>query len=239
MDRHEPSKGTRAGDTSDIGPRLRAERERQGLSVRALAGEVGISASMVSQIETNKVSPSVGTLYSIVTRLGLSMDQVFASPAVPAPTPEAAPEPAAPRDGRVESPVSNALAALVGVELPVQRSADRRRIALGNGVHWERLTTSSDRAVDFLYVEYAPGSESCSADALVRHGGHEFGYVLRGRLGVTIAFDTYELAPDDSISFSSDSPHRLFAIGDEPVHAIWVVFGRRSDRRLSALLDRN
>lgn len=193
---------------------------------------------MVSQIETNKVSPSVGTLYSIVTRLGLSMDQVFSSTPAAEPPRDIPPEPAAPRGERIDSAVGNALAALVGAELPVQRSSDRRRIALGNGVHWERLTTSSDRAVDFLYVEYAPGSESCSADALVRHGGYEFGYVLRGRLGVTIAFDTYELAPDDSISFSSDAPHRLFAIGDEPVHAIWVVFGRGGDPRLSALLDR-
>jgi hypothetical protein len=27
-------------------------------------------------------------------------------------------------------------------------------------------------------------------------------------------------------------PHRLFAIGDETVEAIWVVVGRRGDARL-------
>jgi mannose-6-phosphate isomerase-like protein (cupin superfamily) len=85
--------------------------------------------------------------------------------------------------------------------------------------------------VDFVYVIYPVGSSSCDEDALVHHGGKEFGYVISGRLGVRIGFDEYEVGPDDSISFDSTTPHRLYAIGDEPVRAIWMVINRRNDPR--------
>ena len=65
----------------------------------------------------------------------------------------------------------------------------------------------------------------------MRHGGKEYGYVTRGRLGVRIGFDEYELRPGMAISFDSSSPHRLWAIGDEPAEAIWVVVGRQNDSR--------
>ena len=53
-----------------VGQRLRAERERQGVSLRSLAKRLAISPSALSQIETGRSRPSVGTLYAIVHELG-------------------------------------------------------------------------------------------------------------------------------------------------------------------------
>ena len=53
-------------------------------------------------------------------------------------------------------------------------------------------------------------------------------------MGVTVGFDTYELGPGDSVAFDSTMPHRLFAISEETVQAIWVVVGRRGDTRLGS-----
>ena len=47
-----------------------------------------------------------------------------------------------------------------------------------------------------------------------------------------VGFERYDLGPGDAISFDSSSPHRLWAIGDEPAEAIWVVVGRQSDGRI-------
>jgi len=77
-----------------------------------------------------------------------------------------------------------------------------------------------------------PGSESCPQDSLVTHRGREYGYIIGGRLGIRIGFDEYVLGTGDSVSFDSSSPHRLWAIGDERVTAIWFVVGRQSDTRL-------
>ena len=63
------------------------------------------------------------------------------------------------------------------------------------------------------------------------HGGKEYGYVSSGTLGVRVGFEEYELGPGGSIAFDSSSPHRLWTVGDEPVHAIWVVIGREADPR--------
>src|SRR3990172_5278166 len=44
-----------------LGARLRSAPEQAGISLRELARRIGVSASLVSQIERGSVKPSVGT----------------------------------------------------------------------------------------------------------------------------------------------------------------------------------
>lgn len=60
-----------------IGERLRQARLRRGMTVRGLARAVDVSASLISQIETGKSSPSVSTLYAITAALDISIEDVF------------------------------------------------------------------------------------------------------------------------------------------------------------------
>jgi quercetin dioxygenase-like cupin family protein len=124
-----------------------------------------------------------------------------------------------------EMPASDVTAA-VGAWMGLVRASERRVIQLASDVTWERLTPGSDPNVEFLRVTYRPGSESCPADSLLRHTGNEYGYILSGRLGVQVAFNSYDLGPGDAISFDGSLPHRLWAIGDKPAEAIWTVHGR-------------
>jgi len=62
----------------------------------------------------------------------------------------------------------------------------------------------------------------------MRHNGTEYGYVLSGRLQVSLGFDNYVLEPGDSISFDCTQPHRFSTVGDETVEAVWFVVGRRN-----------
>jgi transcriptional regulator with XRE-family HTH domain len=199
----------RAADAARVGSRLRNERERLGISLRELARRVGVSPSLVSQIELDRVNPSVSTLYALVTELGMTMSDVFG-------------------DSR---PGERLVRQLQGRDGLAERPETRRVINLASGVRWERLTPASDSEVEFLYVFYPVGAESCAEDALMTHGGREYGYVISGSLGVRVGFEEYELGPGGSIAFDSSSPHRLWAIGDEPVNAIWVVIGRDADPR--------
>jgi transcriptional regulator with XRE-family HTH domain len=203
----------RTFEPAKVGSRLRKARERRKISLRELARRVGVSPSLVSQIELDRVNPSVSTLYALVTELGMTMGDVFGDTTQQTPPAVRARQDA---DGLVVLPEA------------------RRIVNLASGVRWERLTPQADPDVEFLSVVYPVGAESCPDDALVRHAGREYGYVSSGILGVRVGFDEYELEPGASIAFDSSSPHRLWTIGGEPVHAIWVVIGRTADPRAKA-----
>src|SRR5256885_4799571 len=61
----------------NVGAWPRRERRRQGVSLRELARRVGVSASMLSQVETDRTRPSVSTIYAIATELGISIDALL------------------------------------------------------------------------------------------------------------------------------------------------------------------
>jgi len=200
---------TMAGELADLGARLREERERARISQRELARRLGVSASLISQIESGQSKPSVSTLYGIVTELGVSLDDVF----------------------RVhENELTEATA--VGAESqdaargPVVHPAERHVVELDSGVIWERLTSHQHEDVDFLHVIYDVGGSSAADERLMRHSGREYGFILSGRLGVQLGFERHELDPGDSIAFDSTTPHRLWNLGDEAVHGVWFVVGR-------------
>jgi transcriptional regulator with XRE-family HTH domain len=192
-----------------LGARIRHERQAAGLTVRKLAARISVSPSLISQIERGRATPSVATLWAIATELGLPVGDLFSDA-------EAALGTSAPTT-------------------PVQLRQTRTAITLAGGVRWERLTPTPDHEVDFVYVVYPVGSESCPPDALTQHGGKEYGYVISGRLGVQIGFDEHTLRAGDSISFESHRPHRLWAIGKGPAVAVWTVLNRRGDDRAALL----
>lgn len=226
-----------------VGQRLRTERKRQHVGLRELARRVNVSASLISQIELGRATPSVGTLYAIVNELNMSLDQLFFEeqasgdaagrgrsgppPAVAAPAAEVvdASHPPA-REAAVPGPPSLPS----DPDGPVVRHDKRQAIHLGSGVTWERMSPDTEHGVDFLYVVYDVGGASAPEHQLIRHGGREYGHLLEGRLGVTVGFETYELEPGDAVSFDSTTPHRLFNAGDVPARAIWCVVGRDDAR---------
>jgi transcriptional regulator with XRE-family HTH domain len=199
---------------SDLGPRLRAFRLRQGIGLRELARRVDLSPSSISQIETGKIRPSVRTLYALAAELGVTVDEMLFD------------EPPPTRDGGPRSP-SGSTRTATEPGLTVHRAGQRPTIVLNSGVEWERLMFWADEDVEFLEATYEPGGASSPDDSFVRHNGHEFGFVLSGSLRVVVGFDEFVLEAGDSITFPSSTPHRLSNEGSETVRAVWVVRGRR------------
>ena len=56
-----------------LGNRLKRIRSERGFSQRELAERAGISANAISLIERNENSPSVATLQSLATALGVKI----------------------------------------------------------------------------------------------------------------------------------------------------------------------
>lgn len=192
----------------NIGGRIRLERERQRLSLRELARRVGVSASMLSQVETGRARPSVSTIYSIATELGLSIDALLSEEGVAV----------AAVAGR---PMGADLGGVPASQ--VVRPEDRRKLELESGVTWELLSDLLPHLVDFMLVTYEPGGRSSPSGKLTRHGGTEFAFMLRGTLKVQTGFDEYVLRQGDAMAFDSSQPHLLLNEEAEPAVGIWFV----------------
>jgi quercetin dioxygenase-like cupin family protein/DNA-binding XRE family transcriptional regulator len=197
-----------ASDVPPIGGRIRAERLRRGVSVRGLARDVGVSASLISQIETDRKSPSVSTLYAITTALGISVEELFMPNG---------------NGGRPQGTAPPASGVPAG---PVAGPGQRRVLTFDSGVTWELLGQVPRAQLEFLLITYPPGGSSASSGLLMRHSGTECGYLLRGELVLTLGFDEHRLTAGDSVSFDSTTPHAYRNDGAEPAVGVWFVLER-------------
>src|SRR3982750_4597349 len=60
-----------------VGPRIKALREAEGLSLRDLADRSGVSAPMLSQVERGETSPTLAIAGRIAGGLELSLSQLL------------------------------------------------------------------------------------------------------------------------------------------------------------------
>lgn len=188
--------------TAELGDRIRAARTAKGLSLRATAAEAAISPSLLSQVETGKVQPSVSTLYAIVSCLGLSLDEVLGN----RPPAAAAPKPRVP-------------------VVPVQPLSEAPEIVMQNGVTWRALAVGGDEGMDAVLATYEPGAASSLDETHMRHIGIEHGFIVRGELTLKLDFDTFVLRSGDSLCFDAQRPHYYFNNTDEVAEGVWFIVG--------------
>ncbi|MGH2993470.1 MAG: helix-turn-helix domain-containing protein [Solirubrobacterales bacterium] len=213
--RRRKRKGQSAADR--VGERVASYRKDRHLKVSELARTVGVSPSLISQIERGQSQPSVATLFALAESLDVPVDAFFVKEGNSGEVAEAKPRPA--KAEVTESGVSAKDAA------PAQRYLVRRdaraAISIEGGVLWERLTPETLPHVDFLELTYEPGAES--NPELYRHPGSEMVLVLTGRFDIYVGFERYELNAGDSIHFPSTFPHRYVNPTDEVAHAVTVI----------------
>jgi transcriptional regulator with XRE-family HTH domain len=200
-----------ADPSLEIGARLTAHRARRGVRVSELARRIGVSPSLISQIERGQSRPSVSTLFAMAQALDVPVDTFFRDGDEAAGAPKTAP--ARPDEPKEPMPA--------GDHRYVVRADERAAIDIDGGVRWERLTPTTLDHVDFLELIYGPHAES--NPTLYRHPGSEMVLVLTGRLDIYLGFERYELGPGDSIHFPSSFPHRYVNPSDETARAVTVI----------------
>lgn len=187
-----------------IGARLRHERQTRGISLRKVAQDLGVSASLISQVETGKTQPSVATLYALATLMSISVDDLL---------------------GLETDHATASIPAVANLDL--QRGSQNPVIEMENGVRWERLAMGRQGDVDALLVTYQPGASSSLEGKLMRHAGSEYAYMLEGEITLQLEFDSHVLSAGDSLHFDSSRPHMFSNLGELPAKGLWFVVGRR------------
>ena len=176
-----------------IGARLRHARLVKGLLIKDLAQRVGVSISLISKYENDKLLPPLTMLHSLVTELETNIGALF--------------EPN-----------------WTGVDY-VARAGGRPRISAagdkdGAGVMLERLVPNGKGHLLQGNIHIvAPGGGSMGP---MRHEGDEVGYVLEGRLELSIGEALHELGPGDSFAFPSNLAHTYRNPGTQVTRVIWV-----------------
>ncbi|GAA0423914.1 DNA-binding protein [Acrocarpospora corrugata] len=165
--------------TERLGGRLRELRLQSGMSLRALARELGISPSAVSQIERGAMRPSVSRLIAFVSAIGAPLAAVF----------DTAPE-SKPVDG-----------------FAIRRAHEIASIQLSGGITFRRLSPVPIPDVEFFESTYPPNSISNAHGQFLRHDGYEVGTVTQGELTIDFETEVVTLAAGDSITFPCGLPH--------------------------------
>lgn len=193
-----------------LGRRLRELRLRSGKSLRAVARELGISASAVSQIERGTMRPSVSRLIAFVSAIGAPLAAVFDTPgATPAPAPAADLPPDLP--------------AIVAI----RRAHEVAPIELAGGVLFRRLSPAATPDVEFFESTYPPRAVSTAHGRFLKHDGYEVGTVTAGELTIEFENEVVTLAAGDSVTFPCSRPH-IIGNRSETVTAVatWLIVHR-------------
>lgn len=176
-----------------FGEKIREVREKRGRTMKDVAEKAGISESMQSQIERNKVSPAIDTLLAIVDVLDIDLEYLFA-------------------DIRRRRPVT--IVRQKERQLIETDGVSYERVSRTAGA-------DSEHGIEAYYLAISPGGGRGSEE--YGHVGREMGVILEGEGELAIGGETHRLHPGDSVSYSSDVPHQLRNTGKAPLRAFWVV----------------
>lgn len=169
----------------DIGGRLRKVREERGLSQRQLAGRAGLTSSAISLMESNKTSPSVASLKSLLDALPLSLSEFFSGL-------------------EEEGPPRFFYAATEFTELSPADAESQ--------VSLRQVGDASRHAIQMLREVYQPGGDT--GPDMLSHQAEEAGIVVSGVIEVTVGDQCRVLNPGDGYLFDSRLPHRFRNIGN-------------------------
>jgi len=179
-----------------LGARIKALRGERGLQQRQLAEKAGLTPSMVSQIESGRLTPSLHTLGRVAAALGVPIATLF--------------------DGQPAGSIVVSRAK----DYPVVSfdGSSERWAVLGAGLFQGKI-----RAV---VSTLGPRSRGVTTEKVViRPGQMKLFYVLAGRVGLHYNGDRHVLEAGDSALLDGGTPHGWENLGSKPAQALWVILG--------------
>ena len=179
-----------------IGPKLRALRLKKSMGLVELGKHTGLSPALLSKLERDKLYPTLPTLLRIALVFNVGLDYFFT-------------------DERKRHVVS------------VVKKEERIKLPDHPGTndiayYFESLDFKcNERRTNSYLAEFEPIAEEKLKPH--QHPGSEFLHVMKGRLGLRIGMDDYELEAGDSIYFDASVPHTYRRVGKQPCQAMIVT----------------
>ena len=176
-----------------MGERIRQRREYLNVHTNDLAKAIGVTASLISQIERAKAYPSILTLMKIAEFLQTTVGELI---------------------GEYETIVEKPL--LRVNERKFVKKND-------NGASSYLLSHHDPKKeMDTFMIEFKKNADS-SKIMTSTHPRQEFCYVLKGKFKVLLNTKEYTIKEGDSFYFNSNQYHLFSNSGEDNAQLLWIV----------------
>jgi len=181
---------------SSLGERIKALRMERELQQRQLAEKAGLTPSMVSQIESGRLTPSLHTLGKIAAALSVPIALLF--------------------DGRPTGRIQISRQR----EYPVVSfdGSSERWAVLGAGLFQGKI-----RAVVSTLNGKSRGV--ATDKVVIQPGQMKLFYVIAGKVALHYNGEVHRLDVGDSAYLDGGIPHGWENLGARPATALWVILG--------------
>lgn len=168
-----------------IGMQIKERRKNKGITIQELAEKVSVSKGLISQIENNRVLPSVIVLIDIIKALEVDLNVFF-------------------KDiGRDNSSKT------ILIKRRNEYSPFEKEQAVGFLYHRVFTRNIEKSTVDIVVLELEPNAQR----PMVETDAFEYKYVLSGEIEYQFEHETIFLSAGDSMLFDGRIPHTPKNIG--------------------------
>ncbi len=176
-----------------MGKRIKKKRENLGLQVKELSLKIGVTSSLISQIERGKAFPSIVTLKKTAVALQTTVGELI---------------------GENENLIQHPL-------LKSNERRFVKESKNGTSLHLLSYHNPSKQIEPYI-IQFNINSDS-EGIMTSNYPGQEFCFVLKGRFEVLINKQQYILNVGDGFYFNSINSHLFKNISSKEAEILWVI----------------
>ncbi len=179
-----------------LGQRIKALRAERQLQQRQLAEKAGLTPSMLSQIESGRLTPSLHTLGKLAAALGMPIAALF----------ESAPNGRLHISRKRDYPV-----------VSFDGSTEKWHV-LGAGLFQGKIRS--------VVSSLGPRGKGVKTDKVILDPGQmKLFYVIEGKVALHYNGEAHRLEAGDSAYLDGGTPHGWENVGPRTARALWVILG--------------
>jgi transcriptional regulator with XRE-family HTH domain len=176
-----------------MGKRIKKKREDSGFQVKELSAKIGVTPSLISQIEKGKAFPSIVTLKKVAVALQTTVGELI---------------------GENENLDQHPL-----LKSDERRFVKENE----NGTNLYLLSYHDpSKQIEPYIVQFKNKSDS-NEIMTRNYPGQEFCFVLKGSFNVVINEQQYYLNEGDGFYFNSNQSHLFKNISDKEAELLWII----------------
>jgi len=176
-----------------MGKRIKLKREELGLLVKDLSAQIGVTPSLISQIERGKAFPSIVTLKKISDALSSTVGELI---------------------GEHENLSQHPL-------LKVKERRFVKKNKKGTSLHMLSYHDPSKQIEPYI-IQFNKNSNS-KGIMTSSFPGQEFCFVLKGKFEAEVNDIQYKLKDGDGFYFNSKLPHNFKNISGDEAEMLWII----------------